>query len=91
MSTHATALRDRMLERVLRDYHAAAAVSAGALAPAARERAAAQLGELGWPSPRDEQWRYANLRAFEQIGEFRPLPAPSAIPEAQLPAPIPGF
>ncbi len=95
-ATHATAPRERMLERVLRDYRSAAA-SPGALAQASRERAAARLGELGWPSPRDEQWRYANLRAFEQVTEFAPLQGTGAASgpvdelASLLPPPIEGF
>jgi len=26
---------------------------------------------MGWPSHRDEQWRYANLRAFERLRGYR--------------------
>src|ERR1035441_10331337 len=68
MSAPATAARPSVLDRVLRDYESVAEGLPGdALAQAARARAAAQLTALGWPSARDEQWRYPNLRAFERL------------------------
>ncbi|HVN47050.1 MAG TPA: hypothetical protein VMT66_17615, partial [Steroidobacteraceae bacterium] len=57
-------LSPSVLDRVLRDWRA---VASRLPAAASREQAAARLGELGWPSHRDEQWRYANLRAFDRI------------------------
>jgi len=47
------------------------------------------LGQLGLPQPRDEHWRNANLRAFEQVTRFLPPGASAALPA--LPAPLPGF
>jgi len=97
MSATATAVRASVLDRVLRDYRSIAEDLPGdALAHAARARAAAQLSELGWPSVRDEQWRYANLRAFERLDAFRPPAAVGAalalaLPAAELPAAVPGF
>ena len=39
--------------------------------PETRRRSAAeQLRELGLPGVRDEQWRYANLRALDQVQLF---------------------
>ena len=58
---------------------------------AARARAAARLNELGWPSTRDEQWRYANLRAFERLDAFRPRNVAATLDPADLPPPVPGF
>ena len=68
-----------------------------------RRRAAQQLSQLGWPSARDEQWRYANLRAYERVAAFRPKaldtgselatadqPA-AALLIAELPPVLPGF
>jgi Fe-S cluster assembly protein SufD len=58
--------------------------------PALRQRLAAdQLKELGLPAARDEQWRYANLRALDQVHGF--TPAAAAAPAAALPEPLPGF
>jgi Fe-S cluster assembly protein SufD len=96
MSASATAVRASVLDRVLRDYRSSAEDLPGdASAHAARARAAAQLTELGWPSVRDEQWRYANLRAFERLDAFRPPTAvgaahAAAVP-AELPPAVPGF
>ncbi|HEY6453435.1 MAG TPA: SufD family Fe-S cluster assembly protein [Steroidobacteraceae bacterium] len=93
----APAARPGMLDRVLREYHGVAELLPGdAQARAARARAAAQLTELGWPSWRDEHWRYANLRAFEHLSAFSPcaLAEPPSTPELRelaLPAPTPGF
>jgi Fe-S cluster assembly protein SufD len=54
-----------------------------------RHAAAEQLRELGLPGVRDEQWRYANLRALEQVQDFAPAaPAPLA---PALPEQLPGF
>lgn len=88
-----SAARPAALEQALRDYQSLPL-------QAARARAAARLNELGWPSGRDEEWRYANLRAFEPARGFKPAgtstqqaaAAFSALPEGTgLPAPVPGF
>ena len=47
-------------------------------------------------SARDEQWRYANLRAFERVRSFRPDAAARAAQRRharcrELPPPLPGF
>jgi Fe-S cluster assembly protein SufD len=85
----------------MRDYRAVAASLPGdAQAHAERARSAARLADIGWPSTRDEYWRYANLRAFEHLEVYRPAAGPRT--EAQvtlaalqrsgaLPPPIPGF
>ena len=100
MNVAASMHRSEVLERVLHDYRGFAdTLPAGGGAHSARERAAGQLAELGWPSARDEYWRYANLRAFER-GAYRPATASSAQSAATLhalqrqgalPAPIEGF
>ena len=101
MSETATAVRASVLERVLRDYRSIAADLPGdAAVRAARARAAARLAELGWPSARDEQWRYTNLRAFERLPAFHPPAATDGDPAAalaavraqlELPPVLPGF
>lgn len=87
-----------ILERIHRDFEAAAAdLPASVIDPADRRRAADELARLGWPSGRDEQWRYANLRQFERVGQFgsRPISsvaaAASDAANAQLPRALPGF
>src|SRR6185437_11515258 len=67
----------------------------------ARRQAARELARLGWPQGRDEQWRYANLRALERVGSFVPArrgagpgtAAAGAVPAAlaTLPAAPAGF
>jgi len=94
-------VRDPVLERALLDFEAAAPALADEIVPhAVRRRAAAQLTRLGWPSGRDEQWRYANLRAFEGVAAFTPAAllraggsAGAVAPAAgvELPVPLPGF
>ena len=82
------------LERIRRDFEAAANdLPAAPVAPAARRRAAEELTRLGWPSGRDEQWRYANLRDFERIGRFNPAPSSCATDDvlSALPPALPGF
>lgn len=88
-----------VLDRVLADYRGIAAQLPGDEdSRAERVRAAAHLGELGWPSARDEQWRYTNLRALDRIVAFAPdtaaAPA-SARPDLPglpaLPPALPGF
>jgi Fe-S cluster assembly protein SufD len=79
------------LDRILRDFEAAADTLPGdGLSFEARARAAQELSRLGWPSARDEQWRYANLRAFERVGSFRPSP-PAISALTDLPLALPGF
>ncbi len=100
MSMPAATERIGTLERILRDYEAVAAqLPDSAVAADTRRRAARELARLGWPSARDEQWRYANLRAFERVPAFRPA-APAGATAAEqgaagaafeLPAPLPGF
>lgn len=91
-----------ILERIHRDFEASAGdLPATVIDPAARRRAADELARLGWPSGRDEQWRYANLRQFERVGQFGPRPAAAltgadataanARAIAQLPRVLPGF
>jgi Fe-S cluster assembly protein SufD len=95
MSAHSSArdLRSEPLERVQRDFESTLAqLPESVIARSARRRAAEQLRQLGWPSVRDEQWRYAHLSAFERVHSFAPL-APTTTPQLPeaLPAPLPGF
>ncbi|HWG77501.1 MAG TPA: SufD family Fe-S cluster assembly protein [Steroidobacteraceae bacterium] len=65
--------RASILERVLREFETVAAELTDDPVPqAARQQAARELARLGWPQGRDEQWRYANLRALERIDSFIP-------------------
>jgi Fe-S cluster assembly protein SufD len=74
------------LARILADFDAQPAP------PAARRSAAQALREHSLPTRHDENWRYANLRALENVRQFLPAPAPepaSALPA--LPPPLPGY
>lgn len=51
----------------------------------------ARLTELGWPSGRDEHWRYTNLRAYERLNQFRPTAGGAELPPGTLPPELPGF
>lgn len=99
-----SASHESVLERALRDFEALAAQLPDQIVPRAmRRRAAEQLARLGWPQGRDEQWRYANLRALERIERFAPPATPSAAAGGavsgpvsaaaplELPPPLPGF
>jgi Fe-S cluster assembly protein SufD len=99
-SAAAAAAVTTALTRVLRDYRGSAAQGPGGPPEhAARERAALALEQAGWPSNRDEQWRYANLRALERVASFQPVArvatAATAVSSAaalqDLPPPLPGF
>jgi Fe-S cluster assembly protein SufD len=63
---------------------------------AQREHAVQALLAQGLPGSRDENWRYANLRALERV-QFAPVTEQagskesSAIPLSALPAPIEGY
>ncbi|HTY49305.1 MAG TPA: hypothetical protein VMB48_06415, partial [Steroidobacteraceae bacterium] len=77
-----------LADRIAAEY----AATAPALPPAqaARRRQALQtLLARGLPGVRDENWRYANLRALEKA-RFAPLPGGTVEPQS-LPAPIAGW
>jgi len=100
MNAAATQQRSEVLDRVLRDYRSVAdTLPGGVSAHSARERAAGQLADIGWPSARDEYWRYANLRAFDHSA-YRPAATSSAQcaatlsllqSQGALPPPLAGF
>jgi Fe-S cluster assembly protein SufD len=72
--------------------HAAAEASQSATpeAQARRQEALQGLLERGLPTSREENWRYANLRALEKA-TFGPANTGAAVDAAALPAPIDGF
>jgi Fe-S cluster assembly protein SufD len=98
MSTPVSAVRSDILDRIMRDYEAVAARLPDTAVPReSRGRAMRELSRLGWPKASDEQWRYTNLRAFEQVPAFAPAVLAHAAAEAagtsapELPPPLPGF
>jgi Fe-S cluster assembly protein SufD len=74
-----------LTSRIAQDY-ALAAPAAGA-----RRRAAlAALTATGLPTSRDENWKYANLRALERL-RFVPAAAGAPADASLLPQAVPGF
>lgn len=79
-----------LADRLAADFAAAApALPAGILGVARRQRALGALLERGLPSPRDDAWKYANLRSLEHA-RFAPAPPLTRVPET-LPPAIEGF
>ena len=74
------------LARILEDFDSQPS-------PPASQRAAAQaLREHSLPTRRDENWRYANLRALESVPRFLPDAAPHSVSGLPiLPPALPGF
>jgi Fe-S cluster assembly protein SufD len=75
----------------IRGEHAAAAAQLPASVLSAAQRLAAleALADTGLPTARDENWRYANLRAIDRTA-FAPIAAREC-DSALLPPPLPGF
>jgi Fe-S cluster assembly protein SufD len=84
--------------RIAEEYAAASgALPARIVSAARRELAIKKLSVQGLPATRDENWRYANLRALERV-RFAPQSAQPASTDgeapfsaAALPAPIAGY
>src|SRR5580700_6049834 len=80
-----------LLTRIAAEHAATLAVqSPGAQAQAHRRSALQSLLARGLPTSRDENWRYANLRALEKAN-FTPGTTAGAVSASHLPAPIEGF
>lgn len=84
--------------RIAEEYAAAAgALPAQVVSAARRELAVQALNAQGLPATRDENWKYANLRALERVRFAPPSARPDAAapsapcPESALPAPIAGY
>lgn len=76
--------------RIAADFERAAAARPAAAPDLARRQAALEtLRARGLPGPRDENWRYANLRALENQG-FAPAPAGAPPAPERLPPELPG-
>lgn len=78
-----------LLTRIAAEHAAVQAAQPAASGTAHRRGALQGLLARGLPSGRDENWRYANLRALEKAN-FTPRPG-SPPGNAELPAPIEGF
>ena len=86
-----------LLQRIAEEQATAANALGGSAAVCARRRRALDaLLATGLPTPRDENWRYANLRPLERM-RFAPASvgtaeaAPSLIDAGCLPPRVPGF
>jgi Fe-S cluster assembly protein SufD len=84
--------------RIAEEYAAAASeLPARVVSAARRELAVKALSAQGLPAARDENWKYANLRALERVRFAPPSAQPAgAAPSAPwsaaaLPAPIAGY
>ena len=78
-----------LTDRIIEDFASAARTLPAVGHAATRRRSALKTLEArGLPSSRDENWRYANLRALERV-RFLPAPAAESLPE--LPAALPGI
>jgi Fe-S cluster assembly protein SufD len=84
--------------RIAEEYAAASSELPARVVSAARRKLAVQaLNAQGLPAARDENWKYANLRALERVRFAPPSAQPAAAapsapwPAAALPAPIAGY
>ena len=90
-------------QRVLDEYAAVReSLPAGVVSPERRQEAVQALAARGLPTPREENWRYTNLRPLERA-RFAPAaaapvaeaadgaPGPSLPSGFDLPAKLPGF
>jgi Fe-S cluster assembly protein SufD len=79
-----------LTSRIAADY--AAAAHTFATPPDARRSAAlAALTAAGLPTSRDENWKYANLRALERLRFVPAAPEVAPLDRTVLPSAIPGF
>lgn len=78
-----------LTSRIAEEY-AAATREHRVPADARRAAAIAALGAQGLPSTRDENWKYASLRALERQ-RFVPAAAPAVPGALRLPSPVAGF
>ncbi|HPF26552.1 MAG TPA: SufD family Fe-S cluster assembly protein [Steroidobacteraceae bacterium] len=75
----------------LQSEHAAAAGGLPQTVPVeVRRQALEQLAAAGLPNNRDENWRYANLRALKSV-RFAAPNTTAAVAPGDLPAPLDGF
>jgi Fe-S cluster assembly protein SufD len=85
--------------RILEDYARTERAQPSSAAAAARRRAAIEaLEATGLPGPRDENWKYANLRPLERLRFVAAASLPAAataaaapLGPAQLPAALAGY
>jgi Fe-S cluster assembly protein SufD len=80
-----------LTDRIVEDFATGARSLPGSgLAAARRHGAIKALEAHGLPGPRDENWKYANLRSLERV-RFLAAPAPETLPSlGHLPEALPG-
>jgi len=84
-------MSNALTERIAQEHAAAEeSLPSGVIARARRRRAIAALLARGLPTPRDENWRYANLRPLERA-RFVPAPRGAEWSPADLPPGIVGY
>ena len=81
-----------LTDRIVEDFATGArALPGSGIADTRRRSAIKTLEAQGLPGSRDENWKYANLRALERM-RFVPAPAPQILPSlAHLPEALPGI
>jgi Fe-S cluster assembly protein SufD len=91
-TSSATMLTAASSKRLLEEYAAvSASLPAGVVSAGRRQAAVQALAARGLPTPRDENWRYANLRPLERA-RFVPAPVAASLPAVSaLPAALDGF
>ena len=80
-------------ERIAQEHAAASAgLPSSVVSAAGRARAVQALRDLGLPTTRDENWKYANLRSLEK-NAFRPVTQErrAKVTAADLPAAVAGY
>ena len=78
--------------RIAAEHAAAAdALPSGVVSVERRRAAVETLSAQGLPTPRDENWKYANLRPLEKVKFAAPVGAQAGVAAADLPAAIAGY
>lgn len=74
------------------DEHAGLAdqLPATVIAPDRRAEAIRKIVATGLPTPRDDNWKYANLRLLDRV-RFAPVQPATTISAADLPKPVKGY
>lgn len=84
-------MSNALTERIAQEHVAAEeSLPSGVVARPRRRRALAALLARGLPTPRDENWRYANLRPLERA-RFAPVSDPLGLRPGELPPALPGY
>ncbi len=88
--THMAASQDSLLDRLQAEFAAVADQLPNTTVRDSRSAAVERLAAAGLPTNRDENWRYANLRALSR-SRFAPIATHQPIAAPDLPAALDGF